>query len=94
MQIFNFNIDLWTIWGFFAQFVFFLSFVLQWVVSEREKKSIIPMSFWILRIVASFMLLLYVLYRKDIVFLISLVLQIAIYVRNIHLQSNKNQVLN
>ena len=88
MDLAGFKVDLWTVWGLTAQGVFFLSFVVQWIVSEREKKSVIPISFWILRIVASVMLILYVFQRRDIVFLISLFLQILIYSRNISLIKN------
>lgn len=91
MTLFGFDIDLWTLWGLMAQGVFFLSFVYQWYISEKEKKSIIPLGFWVLRIVASLMLIVYVVIRRDIVFLISLILQIAIYLRNISLIKNEEK---
>ena len=91
MEVFGFKFDLWTLWGLAAQGVFFLSFVFQWVVSEKEKKSVIPMGFWILRIVDSLMLVAYVFVRKDLVFLLSSILQIAIYARNINLIKNEGK---
>lgn len=77
--------DVWTAVGFVSQFIFFFSFVLQWYVSEKKKKSHIPMEFWYIRIAGSVLLLIYALARKDLVFLVTAVLQVFIYIRNIDL---------
>lgn len=84
-EIYGFKIDFWTVWGLIGQFFFFMSFVIQWHHSEKKKMSVIPIDFWYMRIFASVFLIAYVIVRKDIVFLLSLVLQIGIYMRNIHL---------
>lgn len=89
--ILGFQIDLWTIWGFVAQFLFFGSFVVQWWKSEKAKKSYIPIEFWIIRLAASLMLVVYVYVRRDLVFMVSLVLQMAIYIRNIYLIKNEQK---
>lgn len=83
--IFGFKIDFWTLWGFFGQFFFLLSFVIQWYHSEKKKISYLPVDFWYLRIFASAWLIVYVIVRKDVVFLGALVLQMGIYFRNVHL---------
>lgn len=77
--------DAWVVFGFLAQFVFFLRFAVQWWVSEKEKKSIVPKSFWYLSIVGSVMILIYALKRGDIVFITAQFLALFIYVRNIML---------
>lgn len=82
-----------VIFGFFAQFVFFLRFVVQWIVSEREKKSVIPMAFWYLSILGSLMILIYSIKRADIVFISASILNILIYLRNITLIKNQNNKL-
>ena len=91
MNFYNYEIDLWTFWGFLAQFVFLSSFLVQWYKSEKKKKSFLPLEFWILRITGSLMLIIYVIHRKDIVFLVALILQIAIYIRNITLMKNEKE---
>lgn len=91
MEIGGFKLDLWTLWGLMAQMVFFLSFLFQWIVSERKKKSVIPLEFWTLRIIGSVMLIIYVWERRDVVFLVSLILQIFIYTRNISLIKNESE---
>ena len=84
-MIYGFKIDFWTLWGFVAQFFFLLSFVVQWYHSEKKKMSHLPIDFWYLRIFASVWLIVYVIVRKDAVFLLATVLQMGIYLRNIHL---------
>jgi len=87
----TFKIDGWTLWGFAAQGVFLSSFLFQWWQSEKKGKSVLPLGFWCLRIVGAVMLLAYVLVRRDVVFCISLLLQIGIYGRNIILLKNENK---
>jgi lipid-A-disaccharide synthase-like uncharacterized protein len=83
--LFGYRIDFWTFWGFSAQFLFLLSFIVQWYKSEKLGRSYLPEDFWWIRLLASLMLLIYVLQRKDIVFLVAVLLQIIIYYRNIYL---------
>lgn len=77
--------DPWVIFGFFAQFIFFLRFVVQWIVSEKEKRSVIPIGFWYLSIGGSLMILIYSIKRADIVFITASMLNTLIYLRNIML---------
>lgn len=85
---------LWIIFGFAAQFVFFLRFGVQWYVSEKLKKSIIPISFWYISIIGTVMIILYSYHQKDIVFFVANVASLVIYFRNIALlnKTNKNSV--
>jgi lipid-A-disaccharide synthase-like uncharacterized protein len=77
-----FNLDFWTLWGLAAQGFFFLRLIIQWIRSEQEKRTVVPLSFWWLGIIGAVMLFMYAIIRKDIVFLITSVLQLIIYVRN------------
>lgn len=74
-----------VIFGFLAQFVFLMRFVLQWIVSEKKKQSVIPVQFWYLSIVGSLMILVYSIGRKDIVFSTASILNTMIYIRNLML---------
>jgi lipid-A-disaccharide synthase-like uncharacterized protein len=76
---------LWIAFGFLAQFVFFLRFIIQWYESEKKKKSVIPISFWYISIVGTLMIILYSYHIKDIVFFVANVLSLVIYFRNIAL---------
>lgn len=84
------KIDAWTAFGFLAQFIFFLRFFFQWLVSEKQKKSVVPMSFWYLSIIGSILILIYAIKREDIVFIAGQFLALFIYVRNIILRKKSN----
>lgn len=79
----RFHIDYWVLFGFLAQFVFFLRFFVQWLASEKQKKSVVPVSFWYLSVVGSIMILIYAVRRGDPVFIAGQFLALFIYVRNI-----------
>lgn len=78
----------WVLFGFAAQFVFFLRFAVQWWISEKKKQSVIPVSFWYLSIVGTLMILVYSIQRKDIVFIAASCLNSLIYIRNLILIHN------
>lgn len=71
--------------GFLGQGFFFVRFFWQWIVSEREKKSVIPVSFWYFSLLGSFFLLIYALLRRDIVFTVGQSTGFIIYIRNLYL---------
>ena len=76
----------WNIWllvGFLGQFCFFMRFFLQWLASEKKKKSVIPTAFWYFSMVGSVTLLCYAIYRKDPVFIMGQSMGLFIYSRNL-----------
>ena len=79
----------WILFGFISQFVFLMRFVVQWYISEKYKKSIIPDSFWYLSVAGTVMILIYSIEQRDIVFTTSSILQLVIYLRNIALLRKK-----
>jgi lipid-A-disaccharide synthase-like uncharacterized protein len=84
------NMELSTQWwllaiGFTGQGFFFMRFFWQWIVSEREKKSIIPISFWYFSLLGSAFLLTYAILRRDIVFIVGQSTGSIIYIRNLYL---------
>ncbi len=81
----------WIALGLFGQLMFFMRFFVQWIVSEKKKKSIIPESFWYFSIAGSLVLLAYAIYRKDIVFILGQSLGSIIYLRNLALIYRKDR---
>ena len=71
------------IWGSLAQLIFTFRFVYQWIYSENRKESHLPMGFWILSLVGSFMIVLYAVYRKDPVLFLGHFFGFIVYLRNI-----------
>ena len=73
----------WVIFGFIAQFIFFLRFVVQLFATEKNKRTTIPVSFWYLSIIGAIMILIYAVYKQDIVFIVGQGLSLLIYLRNL-----------
>ncbi len=73
----------WLVVGFFGQFLFSMRFLIQWLTSERQKKSVIPISFWYFSLGGAVVLLTYAIYRKDPVFILGQSVGLVIYIRNL-----------
>jgi len=71
--------------GFGGQAVFMGRFVIQWLASERHRRSVIPVSFWYLSIAGALVLFAYALHRRDPVFVAGQGVGVAIYLRNLQL---------
>ena len=75
----------WIYLGLLGTAVFYSRFPVQWVLSERQSKSVLPMSFWVLSLCGSFLLLAYSVARGNLPFLIGFTFNGIPYVRNIML---------
>ena len=75
---------IWLIIGFAGQACFFSRFLVQWLVSEQQKKSVIPTAFWYFSIFGGVILLSYALYRRDPVFILGQSTGLFIYLRNLY----------
>ena len=84
-DIFVANFDWWVILGFVAQLMFTGRFLIQWIESEREGKSVIPIAFWFFSIAGGLLLLAYALYRRDPVFIAGQAFGVFVYLRNLYL---------
>lgn len=82
---------LWITIGFIAQFLFFLRFLIQWIVSEKKGESVIPIQFWYLSLAGGIMLLMYAVWRRDPVFILGQCLGSIVYVRNLLLIYKRQQ---
>lgn len=77
--------QIWISVGMGGNLLFFSRWVVQWMASERARRSVIPLAFWYLSIAGSVVLLVYALYRRDPVFIVSQLPNSIIYFRNLHL---------
>ncbi len=75
----------WILFGFIAQSMFFMRFLLQWIASERVRRSIIPETFWYFSFAGGLMLFFYALHRSDPVIMLGQFFGLFIYGRNIYL---------
>lgn len=70
--------------GFLAQALFSARLLVQWVSSEKAGRSLSPLLFWQLSIVASLLLMVYGILRRDLAIILGQVLTYSIYIRNLH----------
>jgi len=74
----------WLAVGFMAQLMFSMRFIVQWIASERARRSIVPETFWYFSMLGGAMLFAYAIYRLDPVFMLGQGMGLVIYSRNIY----------
>jgi lipid-A-disaccharide synthase-like uncharacterized protein len=75
---------IWLSVGFLGQALFSARFLIQWLKSEKVKRSIIPNAFWYFSIGGGLTLLIYAVHRMDPVFIVGQASGLMIYLRNIY----------
>jgi lipid-A-disaccharide synthase-like uncharacterized protein len=76
--------------GIVAQVIFTLRFVYQWIHSERQKESTLPMGFWVLSLIGAGLILSYAIIREDPVLFVGHLFGLVIYARNAYLIRKTN----
>jgi len=74
-----------VILGLIGNGIFSTRFLVQWLASERQGESIIPVSFWYWSIAGSVMMCLYFIFRRDPVGILAYLPNSMIYIRNLML---------
>lgn len=92
-NVFVAQFDGWIVLGFVAQAMFTMRFVVQWIASEREKRSVVPVAFWFFSLGGGALLLVYAIQRQDPVFIAGQGMGLFIYVRNLWLIFNERRGL-
>lgn len=75
----------WIMIGLAGQLLFTARFLVQWLASERARRSVMPVAFWYFSIGGGLVLLAYAIYRKDPVFVLGQGMGLFIYLRNLWL---------
>ena len=83
--------DAWIVLGFVAQAMFTMRFVVQWIASERAKRSVVPVAFWLFSLGGGTLLLIYAIQRQDPVFIAGQGFGLIIYIRNMWLILNERR---
>lgn len=78
------------IWGSAGQVIFTLRFVYQWIYSRKRQESILPMGFWIISLIGSFIIVSYAIVRLDPVLVLGQSTGFLVYIRNLYIL-HKNQ---
>jgi len=80
------NVSAQTFWiaiGFAGQALFSARFLIQWIASERARKSVVPKLFWYFSIAGGATLFAYAVWRQDPVFMVGQGFGLLVYIRNL-----------
>lgn len=75
----------WVAVGFVGQALFGARFLVQWLWSERQHKSVVPRMFWYLSVAGGALILAYAIDRREPVFILGETVTLLIFLRNVHL---------
>jgi lipid-A-disaccharide synthase-like uncharacterized protein len=75
--------QVWLAIGLLGQALFSARFLVQWIASERRRRSVVPRAFWYFSVGGGLTLLAYAIYRRDPVFIIGQGAGVFVYARNL-----------
>jgi len=73
----------WYVIGFGGQIAFASRFIVQWLMSERQGRVVIPGVFWVLSLAGGAALFVYAMHKRDPVFALGQGLGLVAYARNL-----------
>ncbi|MEO6300286.1 MAG: lipid-A-disaccharide synthase N-terminal domain-containing protein [Paracoccaceae bacterium] len=76
---------IWVTVGLFGQLMFTGRFIVQWLASEKAKRSVVPVMFWYFSIIGSLIVLAYGVHKLDPVIILGQLPGSVIYGRNLWL---------
>jgi len=75
----------WILVGFTAQLCFGGRTVVQWILSERRRESVVPTAYWWMALIGGAMLFTYFVWRQDPIGVLGQSMGVVIYTRNLRL---------
>ena len=76
--------QMWLGIGLLGQAFFSARFLVQWIASERRRKSVVPNQFWYFSVGGGIVMLAYAIYRRDPVFILGQAAGLFVYARNLY----------
>ncbi|MES3032610.1 MAG: lipid-A-disaccharide synthase N-terminal domain-containing protein [Gemmatimonadota bacterium] len=83
--------NVWLAVGLLGQSLFSARFIVQWLVSEKRRKSVTPVAFWYFSLAGGVILLAYAIHRRDTVFMVGQATGLIVYVRNLMLITRRRR---
>lgn len=80
-----------VVFGLTAQAMFMGRFLVQWIASEKAKRSVVPEAFWYFSLAGGLMIFTYGVLDRDIVVMAGQLPALLIYARNLHLIRGEKQ---
>ena len=87
----GFDWSVLSIFGLSGNLIFSARFLVQWIASERQGESVIPVAFWYLSIAGGLILFTYFTLRHDPVGTLAYVPNSFVYARNLYLIRKQKQ---
>ena len=84
-RLFGLDWSMLSVFGLLGNAIFSARFLVQWIASERQGESVIPLAFWYLSIAGSVILFTYFVVRHDPVGTLAYVPNSFVYARNLWL---------
>lgn len=90
-NVWGFEINAWELLGIFATLFFASRFMIQWIASERSKRSVVPTAFWWISLIGSALLLLYGIHFRRLAVVLGQAFGFIVYIRNLILIRNHSK---
>ena len=74
---------IWVAFGTLGQLVFFSRWIIQWLSSEKNKSSVIPVAFWWCSLLGGIITLIYAKHIESFPFMLAQGIGIIVYSRNL-----------
>src|SRR5271163_5341222 len=89
-----FTVDhVWALIGFAGQALFASRFIVQWLESEREGRSVIPVAFWYCSLAGGIVTLAYTIHLQSVPLSIGQASGLIVYSRNLYLIFRERSLL-
>ena len=89
-----FTVDhVWALIGFAGQALFASRFIVQWLQSEREGRSVIPVTFWYCSLFGGIVMLAYTIHLQSVSLSLGQASGLIVYARNLYLISRERNLL-
>jgi lipid-A-disaccharide synthase-like uncharacterized protein len=91
-NVFFLNIGWLVLIGYAGQALFTMRFLVQWIATERARKSVFPVAFWFFSIGGGLLLFGYALVKRDPVFILGQGFGVFVYLRNLYFVYRERRV--
>ena len=79
----SYSETLWVMIGLLGQLIFFSRWVVQWIASERNSKSVIPTHFWWFSLFGGLITFVYAYHISSFPFMLAQAVGLVVYSRNL-----------
>jgi lipid-A-disaccharide synthase-like uncharacterized protein len=81
----------WKVIGWLGNAIFSSRFLVQWYVTEKRKRVVVPQAFWWLSLIGSLTFLCYSIHQQDSVFIFAYAFTWIPYIRNLVIHRRHRQ---